>query len=245
MAMLRKPVSQKRKARSANRALTYKKRRVQVSTKAPPVMGVSRFGNYGFPDRVSTKMIYGDVVQLNLTGAQGFNYWTFRLNSLFDPDYTGVGHQPQWFDQYASVYKNYRVKGSKITVTFMPCTLDPGSTNTVGPYFVGATACNASGLNATSVASLTEDINGSQGILVAKNGGNKVVVTNTYSPLRDLGLDAYDNDLQAVTSSNPNAPWFCHVFAKDMFGGVASFVMAHVKIEFQAEFFNRIEGVLS
>lgn len=33
----------------------------------------------------------------------------FRLNSIFDPDLTNVGHQPYGRDQYATLYNRYRV----------------------------------------------------------------------------------------------------------------------------------------
>jgi len=33
----------------------------------------------------------------------------FNLNSLFDPEFTGTGHQPREFDTWASVYSKYRV----------------------------------------------------------------------------------------------------------------------------------------
>lgn len=36
-------------------------------------------------------------------------YWQFRLNSLFDPDFTGGGSQPTTFDQWMTLYDRYRV----------------------------------------------------------------------------------------------------------------------------------------
>lgn len=40
----------------------------------------------------------------------------FRANSLYDPDATGAGGQPQAFDQYMAFYNTYTVVGAKITV---------------------------------------------------------------------------------------------------------------------------------
>ncbi len=48
----------------------------------------------------------------------GIGYYTFRSNSIFDPDLTGVGHQPYGHDTLETVYNTYRVLSSKITVQF-------------------------------------------------------------------------------------------------------------------------------
>lgn len=58
---------------------------------------------------------------LNVAG--GFcSYYVFRANSLYDPDYTGVGAQPYGYDQYfaTGMYTNYRVTASAIRVYFRP-----------------------------------------------------------------------------------------------------------------------------
>lgn len=61
------------------------------------------------------KLRYVQDVQLTSTaGAPGF--YQFRANSLYDPDYTGTGHQPMRFDQMAAIYADYCVVGSKINV---------------------------------------------------------------------------------------------------------------------------------
>lgn len=40
----------------------------------------------------------------------------FRLNSCYDPNYTGVGHQPRGFDQWMNIYNNYTVIGARVKV---------------------------------------------------------------------------------------------------------------------------------
>lgn len=42
------------------------------------------------------------------TAGVGFNQF-FNLNSLFDPDRSGIGHQPYGFDQLSNLYSRYRV----------------------------------------------------------------------------------------------------------------------------------------
>ncbi len=43
---------------------------------------------------------------------------TFSCNSIFDPNVTGVGHQPYGADQMALLYNTYRVLGSKLVIQF-------------------------------------------------------------------------------------------------------------------------------
>lgn len=44
----------------------------------------------------------------------------FRLNSVFDPNVTGVGHQPYGFDQLAALFAHYRVFKTSWHVAFAP-----------------------------------------------------------------------------------------------------------------------------
>ncbi len=53
--------------------------------------------------------------------------YSFRLNSLFDPNYTTTGHQPLYFDQMAALYSFYKVLRVRWRITVMadtsPCYL--------------------------------------------------------------------------------------------------------------------------
>jgi len=44
----------------------------------------------------------------------------FNMNSVFDPDRTGTGHQPYGYDQMASLYNRYRVLRFNYRVDFGP-----------------------------------------------------------------------------------------------------------------------------
>jgi len=54
--------------------------------------------------RYICKMKYCETVTTGGTGAYQFN-----LNSIFDPNRTGVGHQPYGHDQLQTLYNRYRV----------------------------------------------------------------------------------------------------------------------------------------
>jgi hypothetical protein len=47
----------------------------------------------------------------------------YNLNSLFDPDRTGTGHQPYGFDQIKAFYNRYRVLHTRWKLVFSPSSL--------------------------------------------------------------------------------------------------------------------------
>jgi len=68
--------------------------------------------------RALVQMKYTETIlpNLALTAAAPVFYF-FRLNSIFDPNLTGVGHQPYGHDTYSTLYNRYRVYKVKWTLT--------------------------------------------------------------------------------------------------------------------------------
>ena len=67
----------------------------------------------GASNQQMVKLIYSD--RFSITGTTvGSQQHVFRGNSLFDPDLTSTGHQPLYFDQWATIYNDYLVSASKI-----------------------------------------------------------------------------------------------------------------------------------
>lgn len=67
-----------------------------------------------FPARYITKLKYSQTYKpVNSTGT---NIWQLRLNSIFDPDLTGVGGQPYGRDTFDTLYTRYRVINCKYIV---------------------------------------------------------------------------------------------------------------------------------
>lgn len=58
--------------------------------------------------RYITRLKYSDTYALSVLSL-GINQQEWRMNSCFDPDLSGVGHQPMGFDQLAALYNRYRV----------------------------------------------------------------------------------------------------------------------------------------
>lgn len=67
------------------------------------------------PNRCIVKMPYFQSFSLQGAGAAYVDY-TFSMTSIFDPNVTGTGHNPRFYDQWALLYGYYRVRGVKIRV---------------------------------------------------------------------------------------------------------------------------------
>jgi hypothetical protein len=85
-----------------------------------------------------TMMRYHD--HLNPTLAIGTTYYyTFRVNSIWDTDQTGIGRNPLGYAQMAMMYSRYRVTRANFVVECIPST-KPFYINSFminGPYVVG------------------------------------------------------------------------------------------------------------
>lgn len=68
----------------------------------------------GFPKTTMVKLRYVDFCTLSPSvGSLGQH--VFSANSCFDPNVSGIGHQPMNFDEWSSLYNHYVVVGSKIS----------------------------------------------------------------------------------------------------------------------------------
>lgn len=90
-----------------------------TATYANSPMGDRHISLRGFlqkqlPDVTLIKMVYSDYRTLTASVNQA-NY-VYKFNSCFDPDFTGVGGQPDGFDQWKTLYQQYRVMACDVQV---------------------------------------------------------------------------------------------------------------------------------
>lgn len=67
------------------------------------------------PQRYFTQMKYCETYAPG--NANGQSPWRLNLNSIFDPNRTGVGHQPYGHDTFATLYNRYRVMSCSYVVS--------------------------------------------------------------------------------------------------------------------------------
>lgn len=113
---------QRKKKRLGNKGGLTKYNKTKVGLYAPAL---------GAIPRRFAKLRY-ESGNLGQTTTTTVVYNVFRLNSLYDPDYTNVGHQPRGFDNFAAMYSNYIVLGAKVEVFAQ--NLTPGTQSIVYIY---------------------------------------------------------------------------------------------------------------
>lgn len=113
----RKPAYQARKRPTYTR---YKPTRKYVSKKRVPSKlnkPYTKINRMLVPERVFTTLRYSEVLTLTCPVVGALTPYIFQT-SIFDPDFSGGGHQPLWRDQLATLYNRYRVFGMKYKVVW-------------------------------------------------------------------------------------------------------------------------------
>ena len=216
MAVLRRPVSQRRQARRrdsikvrgpASKSSKYSTfKRINTSRGTNPQNMVVHRG-IGLPDKFRTRLVWNQAIALTGFSSAITQVYSVRMNGPFDPQAALGGTQPQYYDMLASMYSSYLVKGAKISVTFSPTT---SGTAGDGPYVVGIKCGRATGVVTNNVSLIAQTPN--TGHTVMSPNGGSTTITQTYSP-KQLEPDGEGDDIQAQTSGTPTRQWYANVFA--------------------------------
>lgn len=184
----------------------------------------------GFPKKVSVTHKYNETIVLT-TGALGaLNTYNFSCNGMYDPNVSGTGHQPLYFDQVGAMYNHYTVIGSKITVTFSNQT---GVDNNNRPCTVGILVTDDGTITGT-VDTLKE--NGyARWKWTGSLGYEKAIVTNKWSAKKTFGGSIMGNDqLQGTPNVNPTEQSYYTLFVSSEQSAIASSIVADVSITYIA-----------
>lgn len=145
----------------------------------------------------------------------------FSLNSLFDPDLTGGGHQPRGFDQIMTMYDHYTVINTKVRID-----AHNNETNR-GAYIVATLRDN--NISASNYTDYTESLNSQWKILGIESSGSadKVLALN-INPNQFLGRShpLSDPDLKGGITSAPKEEAFVHISAM----GIDQFTACSVNV---------------
>jgi hypothetical protein len=146
----------------------------------------------GFPKKLAITHKYCEVVSMaSALGAPAV--YQFQANGLFDPNSTGTGHQPMYFDNCAAIYDQYTVFASRIQyqilsdVPFLSAVyIDDDGTAAAGPQ-VGAEQADSRPLKLNPITTF-----------------RPVTYKKSWNAKDYFGGDIFDNDqLSGSIAGNP------------------------------------------
>lgn len=168
------------------------------------------------------------------TNAVAYN---FRLNSLFDPDETGTGHQPYQYDQIAPLYARYIVYSCSYVVTFFDPSAD-GIYVGVKARRTADTPADASG----KTLSFLKETKLVSAYPLNNTGSQKKVIKGTINLAKLFGITsaqysaaAVQDDYGALTSANPYFGAQLQVFLIDSNGNDQT-VAFDIKLTYHGRF---------
>lgn len=190
--------------------------------------------NVPFPDTYKTNMNYSENIVR--TPATYVDNYVFRLNSVYDPNYTGVGHQPLGHDQLAALYNRYRVDAVLVDFEF---------TNlTTMPVIIGLVAQNTLS-NASGVDTLRESPWSMVKTLGSFSGSNSTIRLRRWISLAALnGVTRAqyksDDSTNSVIGSNPNEVLGLALYAYAADGSTTIQYSMNAKLVMNTTWYDRI-----
>lgn len=193
---------------------------------------ISHMRSLGIPggsDALRVKLMYAD--SYTFTGSLAQTY-VWRANALFDPDFTGSGHQPRGFDQYGAIWLRYYVYACKCELFVtnngsVPCTV-----------MLNATAQNTASYSTPDQAcELANTVSGIVGVGTGMNS-RKLSMTRTTDQMFGFPT-AFDGNFSQLVTAIPARLWYYKFAVDTMAPSQAKDIAFQVKLTFYVRFTER------
>jgi len=195
-----------------------------------------------FPRQLITEFTYSENIVITSTVGAPFNY-LFSGNSLFDPNVTGTGTQPRFFDTLCGAnntsapYQSYRVLWSKFEVEAIDVT---DSINARG--YVGVGWISGAQTGASTLAELRMRSDYNIKYMGIYTGGKELCKVSKYGSIKTLfGIKDLKDDEETAstygTSPAKLARWVLTYIPFDE--ATTDQIRCLVKIIYKVQLFNR------
>ncbi len=199
--MVNRKFKRKRRRRfgTSKRMVMFKRIRTPRRRRAAPRMG--------FPAKRRAKLVYETIISVD-PAAGVMAHHIFCANGAFDPDITGVGHQPMGFDEMMGLYEHYWVLGSKISVQWHT------SNEVAGNAYICTLGTKADSTPIPGITKTMETPRFQHALMTTLHGSRSTVRLSTkYSTKKfHSGRDVTDEiEFRGNDASNPVIKTYFHV----------------------------------
>lgn len=184
----------------------YKKKQSSYRSSFTKTRGAGLTKAFPLPKRFTFKTRYVDYNRNLNPGVSGLPATqVYHLTSLFDPDFTGAGHQPIGFDQIMPMYDHFTVIGARVRVT--ATNTDTAQAQTILLQLKDSVTLS------TNVEEILENGMTRWTVLSAEGGGSDTkTLTYNFSAKKFYGKSPMDGDkYQGTITSSPAEGAFLHV----------------------------------
>lgn len=183
---------------------------------------------------IASRYICKTKYATTIATSSGIGQYIFNLNSLFDPDRTGIGHQPYGYDTLSTMYNRYRVISCSYRV-------NQSSASTGTPVVIGAMPSNDQLIVFTNMGEMIEN---PRAKYVAQNvgGGVTYLTGNSYIPAlmgRNKAQYMADDQYGSVVTGSPGELALLYLQTFNGFDGTnLGGIGLHVVLEFVVEWYD-------
>jgi hypothetical protein len=161
----------------------------------------------GLPRQMKAVMRYAFNDTITLNAGNSYMYdWSFRGNSLYDPDATGVGGQPTTYDQWCGFYGYYKCDKSVMTVKFNTPELA-----TTQPQINVVLFPHVSSNPGADVIGLLGPCKGVQHRVINLYVTDVSMVCRCSNAAMYPELSTTNNNFVAASNANPAFEWYYHI----------------------------------
>jgi len=183
------------------------------------------------PETLNTSLIYTDSGRITSVLTESIQ--AFRMNSLFDPDLTNVGHQPNGFDQLMGIYQYFMVNRVDVELTVRQRTAH-GISVVMVPDVVGGTSVSYDNTNENPRL---------VGPVITASNQPAAMLTATWKPHEILGITYQDYSGDAIYkgtgAASPSSMAYWRFVVNSMDDTTAIDFEYSVKITFRCSFSGR------
>jgi len=199
-------------------------------------MTVAVSGSSPVPDRYITRMNYSGLHALVTAGVGIPTVHVYRMASIYDPDFTGVGHQPLGHDELTPLYTKYVVTGIRYSVTF--------TNQSTTDYADIAVCCRPNSNTMPLMSTVFESSYVQRGVVGPETGSGNIKVIRgsmTVSKIRGVSPSKVlnENEYAALIGASPVIVPTLQIYVENQSVAAAITVNARVDITYMVQLYDR------
>lgn len=183
----------------------------------------------GFPKMLQFTHNYVETITLSTTSGLTQHY-RWSCNGMYDPNTTGGGHQPYYYDQLIPLYDHYTVIGSKCSIKVYPV-----FNQSVGVACDFGAFINDDNTTITTDPDYLAEYQTTKSRVLLQTTARPTLLTLKWSARKYFGKGVLANvDLQGTATSNPNEQSYYNIYVTPADNTSVVTFQVQVKIQYIA-----------